>query len=80
MGEGTEAMLVGLGMLAIFGFGAYAGRSFTLSSEEEQRRDYHWARAKGFQWSGLFCKYVGVPLGGLVFAVGVVASLADLFT
>ena len=46
-------MLVGLGTVAIFGFGAVVGLSFDLTPEEEQRKDYHWAWVKGRR--GLAC-------------------------
>jgi len=75
VGAGTEAMLVGLGTMAIFGFGAVVGLSFDLTPEEEQRKDYHWAWVKSRRWSGMFCKYVGVPVGALLFLIGVIASI-----
>jgi hypothetical protein len=72
-------MLVGLGAMAIFGFGAVTGLSFELTPEDQERKDYHWAWVNSRRWSGMFCKYVGVPLGALVFVFGAVASLIDLF-
>lgn len=41
-------MLVGLGAVAIFGFGAILGLSFELTPEEQERKDYHLA------WVDLF--------------------------
>lgn len=78
VGDGTEAILVGLGMVLIFGFGAAIGLSFELSPEEEKRKDYHWARVKGFRWSGLAFKWVGVPVGAVILLIGVAASIAGL--
>jgi hypothetical protein len=78
MGAGTEAMLVGLGLMALCGFVAVVGLSFELTPEEEKRKDYHWAFVKGHRWPALFFKYVGLPLGALIFLLGVVASLVDV--
>lgn len=72
-------MLVGLGLMALSGFVAMVGLSFTLSPEEENRKDYHWAWVKGHRWPALAAKYVGVPLGALLFLFGAVASLVDVF-
>lgn len=79
MGAGTEAMLVGLGLMALCGFLAVSGLSFDLTPEQEKVKDYHWAWVKGQRWPALFFKYVGLPLGALIFLFGVGASLIDVF-
>lgn len=71
-------MLVGLGLMALCGFLAVVGLSFELTPEQENRKDFHWAWVKGHRWPALVAKYVGLPLGALIFLFGVVASLIDV--
>lgn len=70
-------MLVGLGMIAIFGFEAWFGLSF--EEPPKGQYDYVSARNRGLRWSGKAAKYVGVPLGVAIFVFGAVASVVGLF-
>jgi hypothetical protein len=71
---GLEAIVVGAGITLLSLFAA----SWADHPVPQDKSDYHWAFVQGYRWPALIAKYVGIPLGVIIIAFGLIASLVSL--
>lgn len=71
---GLEAILVGAGIAVLSLFAA----SWSDHAVPQDRSDYHWAFVQGYRWPAIVAKYLGIPLGLIIIAFGLITSLVSV--